>query len=254
MVDDSIPDINEILGNAVVVELDKISARTLSKIKAIWLRYKYYGFTPTPSEAELLKEISKNSTYITFAKCVGKYEYNAFIKIGLLIYELNELGNNVRVNEIRNYVYGKHGNVPKKIIQIASTGILLHVLEYLTNLRDEKNLSSDVVREEFINIVTLWESVSVPVSSSVSEKYIIGLIKKIIEKKAPIFFVYAAGNAAYRGEIIVAELNNLKLFSGKYLPWCKVRVVGKVKKIEHFLGVFYSVEEVYDTHLFKKMD
>ena len=44
MADDSIPDINEILGNAVVVELDKISTRTLSKIKAIWLRYKYLMF------------------------------------------------------------------------------------------------------------------------------------------------------------------------------------------------------------------
>ena len=250
MIDDDIPDINEILGNAVAIELEKLSTRTLSKIKAIWLRFKYYGFTPTPTEAELLKNISKNSTYMTFAKCVGKYEYNAFIKIGLLIYELNELGDNARVDEIRRYIYGQHGNVPKKIIQIASTGILLHVLEYLTNLRDEKNLSSDVVREEFINIVTLWETVSVPVSISVSEDYITELIKKIIGEKAPIFFVYAAGNAAYKAEIIVARLNNMEMFKG-YLPWCKVRVVGSVKKIEYFLGVFYSVKEPYDTHLVK---
>ena len=68
MVGDDTPDLNEILGNAVVVEIDKISTRTLSKIKALWLRHKYYGFTPTPSEAESLKEISKNSTYMTFSR------------------------------------------------------------------------------------------------------------------------------------------------------------------------------------------
>ena len=252
MAGDSEPDINKILANAAVIELDKISPRVLSKIKAIWLRYEYYGFTPTPSEAESLKEISKNSTYMTFARCVGRYEYNAFIRIGLLIYELNEIGNKDRVDEIRKYVYSEHGNVPKKIIQIASTGILLHVLEYLTNLRDEKNLSSDVVREEFINIVTLWENVSIPVSLLDLEEKIISSIKKIIGENVPIFFVYGAGNAATKAELIVAELNNDELFSGKYLPWCKVRVIGKTKKIEHFLGVFYAVEYKDDTHLSEK--
>lgn len=250
MVGDHTPDINEILGHTAAVEIDKISARTLSKIKSLWLKYRYYGFTPTPSEAESLKEISKNSTYTTFSRCVGKYEYNAFIKIGLLIYELNEIGDKNRVDEIRSYVYSKHGNVPKKIIQIASTGILLHVLEYLTNLRDEKNLSPDIVREEFINIVTLWESVSIPVSSSVSEEDITTKISEIIEKKVPIFFVYGASNAAYKCELIVAKLKNMQLFSGKYLPWCKVRIIGKKQKIEHFLGVFYSLDgEGYNTHL-----
>ncbi len=252
MAGDNEPDINKILGNAAVIELDKISTRTLSKIKSLWLKYKYYGFTPTPSEAESLKEISNNSTYLTFTRCVGRYEYNAFIRIGLLIYDLNETGNKDRVDEIRKYVYSEHGNVPKKIIQIASTGILLHVLEYLTNLRDEKNLSCDTVREEFINIVTLWENVSIPVSLLDPEENIICLIKKIIGEKVPIFFVYGAANAAYTAELIVAKLNNVKLFSGKYLPWCKVRTIGKIKKIEHFLGVFYALEYTDDTHLVEK--
>lgn len=181
------PDINKILANAAVIELDKISSRTLSKIKSLWLKHKYYGFTPTPSEAESLKDISNNSIFVTFSRCVGKYEYSAFIRIGLMIYELSEIGNKDRVDEIRRFIYSKHGNVPKKIIHIASTGILLHVLEYLTNLRDEKNLSCDVVREEFINIVTLWEKVSIPVSLLDSEDSIIDSIKKIMQEKVPIF-------------------------------------------------------------------
>jgi len=47
-------------------------------------------------------------------------------------------------------------------------------------------------------------------------------------------------------------LNSEKLFSGKYLPWCKVRAIGKTKKIEHFLGVFYALEYEDDTHLSEK--
>lgn len=251
MVKDGTPDINQILAQASIIGIEKISARMLSKIKSTWLKHKYYGFSPTPSESEALKEISNNSTYNTFSRCVGKYEFNAFIRIGLLLYELNEKGDTTRVNEIRKYVYSKHGSFPKKIIHIASTGVLLPVLEYLTNLKDEKNLSSDIVREEFANIVSTWENVSIAVSILDPESLTKEAITKKVLGNVPIFFVYAAGNAVNKSVTIVAELRNGGLFSGKYLPWCKVRHLGKVNPVEYFLGVFYAVDTAYDTHLSK---
>lgn len=244
------PDINKIMAYVSILSFKEIKKNTLDKISSIWLKHKYFGFTPTPTEAKSLKEISNSSSYVTFKRCVGDYEYNAFVKIGFLIYELSEIGEQKRIDEIRRFVYKQHGNFPKKIIQIASTGILEHVLNYLIDLKDDKCLSKLTVREEFEKIVKLWEKVAIPVSNSDRNTKIEKSIKNIVtENKEPIFFVYAAGSACYKAEIVVAKLRNEKLFNGMYFPWCKVRLIGKAIKIEHFLAVFYKVEGGYDTHL-----
>jgi hypothetical protein len=142
------PDINKILANVAVLGIEKASSRTLKYIQKVWLgSTSKVGFTPEPEEASRMKDISVNSTYQRFKLIVGKYKFTAYIKVGLLIYDLNQKGDRERVQKIRDDVYNsKDGANALKIIHIASTGVLLHVLEYLVNSKDEKNLSQFAVR------------------------------------------------------------------------------------------------------------
>jgi len=72
-------DINKVLANAAIIGIEKLSKKTQNKIRGIWLR-KQYGITINPDEANKLKQISENPTYLLYKKCVGKNPYTPLYK------------------------------------------------------------------------------------------------------------------------------------------------------------------------------
>jgi hypothetical protein len=218
------PDINKILANALIIGAGNVGKRTLESIKKLWLKgTSRYGFTPEPKEASRLKDISNNVTYQTFKKIVGKYKFTPYIKVGILLYELNRGGNKERVEEIRKDVYNsKDGYLAKKIIHLASTGVLLNVLDFLIDLKNNKELSKYAIQNEFKKVLDLWGKISVPVSNSDPQKQIIENINQVVNLKEGIVVIYGCGHAAEKAQIVIAKLIKEKFFQkNNYIPWSK---------------------------------
>lgn len=243
------PDINKILGNALLLGFEKITKRTLDSIKKVWLKSSFrYGFTPEPEEATKLKRISQNNIYQTFKEIIGKYKFTPYIKVGILLYELNKIGDKDRVEEIRKDVYNsRDGYIAKKIIHLASTGTLLHVLNFLIDLKNSEDLSQYAIQTEFEKILNLWRKVSVPVSNKAPEAELVSRIKDVIRLKEDVVIIYGCGHAAEKAQILIAKLIKENFFSeNNYLPWSKNNVFYGVL---HYVCLAYYIEKGFSTPL-----
>ena len=136
------PDINKILAHAGIIGFEKLGRKTITKIKKLWFKGQF-GITLSPEEANKLKRISETPTYRLYRRCVGNNLYTPYIKLGMLIYELTILGDRKRVSEIRKEISCTKKQKFRKIIHIGSTGIIPHILEYLVNLKEDKNFSKE---------------------------------------------------------------------------------------------------------------
>ncbi|HII15281.1 MAG TPA: hypothetical protein HA362_03125 [Nanoarchaeota archaeon] len=248
--DNTEPDINKILANAAIIGLENIGKRTFDTIKKAWLRIDItsrYGFTITQDEANTLNDIAKNPTYIAFKSAIGtKSPFTRFIKVGLLLYELNSRGEKDRVKEIRSEIYNSQysNRYVQKIIHIASTGVLLHILDYLTYFKDTNKLSDYAIREEFKRILRIWQEIGVPVKKEDNETTIKNNIQSLITKKVPIIIVYASESAVPRAHLAIADLSNKKVFVGKYILWSKNLTLSGFNQ---FLGLLYASDTGLDS-------
>lgn len=219
------------------------------KISKIWLKNEY-GVTLEPKEGESLKRIGENEFYRVFKKYLGEHWSIKLIKVGLYISELNEEGKRKRAQDLQNEAYKKHGPKGVKIIQLASTGILIPVMGYIIDLKLYKDANPIVLNQAFDKILEEWDMVSVPVNNDTNE---ITLKHEIISKmdyNHPIFFVYAAGNPSRIAQLTLAKMNNEALFSGKYLMTPKIKMIDNT---EYCLWIFEKVQDVHDSIISKQV-
>lgn len=241
MSDDEV-DINKVLANALVIGIEKLTKAKLDKIKEFWLKKTHakYGFSPTSGEANKLKEIAKNPTYLAFKVSIGSSPYTPFIKVGLMIYDLKCEGNLERIKEINEEIRNsRYTDIARKIIHIASTGVLLNTLQYIVDIKTQSNLSTYAVEREFNRLLILWTKVSIGVKSS--DKVIEVRIKLInlMNKNPELMIVYATQSAVNIAQTTIAEMKNLGQFKGKYLPWSKNL---SHYDLEQYLCIFYKVD------------
>lgn len=259
---DSEPDINKILAHMALIKYEDVSTRTLNMIRKAWTKSTLRtGFTPTPEEANRLKTISQNHTYKAFKECVGSFQYTRFIKVGLLLYDLKCAGDKSRIDQIRKDIKNSKYSDPNafKILHIASTGVLLHVLNYVVDMKDRDHLSPHAVRQEFLRILELWTEISISVTKDDApadvEKKILGMMKT----SPPLMFIYAGrkhledGAARYRSTFrdpvinaqrAIANLRNRGVFRDAYVMWSKMLIY---ETLEQYLCVFYSVRHDLNT-------
>ena len=240
------PNINEVIARAALIKGKELSKPVLDTIRNLWLKAKTRsGFTPTPKEASRLKKISQNTTYKSFKSCIGSTPYLRFIKVGLMLYELMTEGNLKRIKEIKDEIYNsKYNLMAVKIIHIASTGVLLNTLEYMINLKDERQLSKYAISLEFEKILDLWHSISISVQKEDEEEKIIEVIKSKVIEGSPLIILYASQSAIKIAHSVVAEVRNQNLCQNKYLPWSKNLFYGS---LEQYICIFYRVDSNWDT-------
>jgi len=243
---DESPDFNKVMGHAAVIGFEKLTKPQFDKVRDAWLKAKFRsGFTPTPKEASRLKDIAGNRTYIAFKSCVGAVPYLRFIKVGILLYELMCEGNIKRIREIKREIYNsKYNKTAIKIIHIASTGILLNALEYLINLRDNRNLSKYAVSLEFEKIQELWQEASVGIKKDETVEQAEEKIMNKVKKLLPLVIAYASQTAVIIAQSAVANIRNKGICQGKYLPWSKNLVYCD---LEQYLCIFYKVGGEFET-------
>src|SRR3989344_307868 len=174
---DGVPDLEKLLAQAALIKVEQVSARFLKKIQEAWQRGKY-GISFNSDEANHLKEISENLTYKTYKKIVGKNPYTPYIKLGILLYELSlKPEGKERFDEISKEVYRKKTEKIRRVIHIGSTGVIIHILEYLNNLSETRKISKERITEEFEKIMDAWEQYSIAVKNDFTLKQSLEMIK-----------------------------------------------------------------------------
>lgn len=242
------PDINKVLAYAAIQGIDNLTKRSLNSIRKSWIEARgVYGFTYTPEEANEIKKTTKDPTYVAFKECIGSsFRHLKFIKIGLLIFQLRKKGDRERIEQIKEDIYqSRYGQVPNKLIHLASLGILPAVLDYLTHLKTHAGLSKNALHREFMKLLDLWKDVSIDVKRDTSQTDLKNMIKSLMSKKPAQIVIYGSGRAAYTAQRVIAELINRRFFSNKYLPWNKTIPFSQTDV--QFICFLYSVNFGVDT-------
>jgi hypothetical protein len=213
-----------------------------------WLK-RQYGVTIPVQDAESLRKISETDFYKLFKRYLGGHWSLELIKVGLYLQQLNEAGDTQRVRQLIDEAYQKRGLSGSRIIQLASTGVLELVMNYLIDLKVRKRVDTLVLHKEFDKILEEWQSISIPIQHDSKEVVIQSEIQKIMDRKNPIFFVYACGSAARNAQLILAGLNNTKFWQGKYLMYSHVKNVRRQDGaiIEYCMWEFEILESIPPT-------
>lgn len=230
----------EFLAQLSKAYVDSASKSFLEKVKKFWLK-KQYGITINVDEASSIKTIAETPLFLIFKRYLGNHWSSDLIKVGLFVLGLNDEGKKERVKQIsddayKNKRYGKRG---RRIIQLASTGILSIVMQHIIDLKLEKNTNENDLQKEFDKILDEWEQISIPIKwdtiQNEIEKEIIGRMKQ----NYPVFFVYAAGSATGKTLLTIANMQNQGIFKEKYIPFPKHK---SINNIDYCLWVFEKVE------------
>jgi len=243
--------INEFLAKLTVAAGKELAGPFIKEVREWWLKQEY-GVTVYAEEAESLKKIGEDSFYQLFKKYLGGHWSLKLIKVGIFVSRLNEEGRKKRAKKLCDEVYRsrKYGKRGQRIIQLASTGVLEPVMDYIIDLKLRKGANVLELHREFDEILDEWEKISVPVHAKSNEIDIKKNIQKTMGIKYPIFFVYAAGSASRIAQLTLAKMNNENIFQNKYLMFSKIKPINNV---EYCLWTFEKVEEGYETIISKQI-
>jgi len=204
-----LPDVNKFLSELTIGVGKGLTDAIKAKIKKAWLK-KEYGVTIQVEEADALKKISENEFYILFKKYLGGHWSVNLVKVGIYISQLQEEGKKKRASELHSEAYKKYGPKGARIIHLASTGILVPIMDYIIDLKLIKDANYITLSQEFDKILDEWDKISIPVNLNETEESIkIAVINKM-DTGYSIFFVYAAGGATKIAQLTLAKMNNEK--------------------------------------------
>ena len=203
------------------VLLAKLSGQLLDyakkRIKETWDK-KQYGFSPSKDEAIILKRISRADVYERLKFCLGQHWSLSLIKVGIYISDLNIEGQQELVEKINEDIFKKYGKRGKRIMELGSTGVIRNIIEYISDLKIRKNYNRDDLIREFENILEDWNRITIFVKSNDTKDDIVNNLKKQIEFKYNLFFVFAFGSASVIAYNAIAQANNEGIISeGKYM-------------------------------------
>jgi len=234
-------DPNKILVEAVkalgTAAYDKLKEKFLDKWKESQFK-KDFGFTDDVENAKKIYEMDKTASFQTLKECIGNSHWALnFIKVGLRISDLSDVGERRKVDEIRSEIRKSKGIRPLNIVNMGSTGAIKGVINFLDNLR-KNDYSKEAIIEEFESIIYNWENITIFVDKSISKDAVKIKIYDKIEKKIPLFFVFSYGSDANQIAMCsIAEMRNANLIEQKgYLPDSQPKFDGVGTKI--YMWVF----------------
>ncbi len=185
-----------------------------------------YGFTPSETEAKSFYKLRKSDIYRRFSECLGDHWSRNLILLGLHITHLNKNDKREIIDRVRSDVYGRHGKKGIRITELGSTGAIVPILGFLSDLK-LKGANSDDLKSEFDNIIADWQNITVFVEADDSKKHILNEISALTKRNKPQFFVFAYGSAIDNTVLTIAELNNKKFFrKNRYVLFSSSRTEG----------------------------
>jgi len=177
------------------------------KVKELWER-REYGFTPDPKLAYELQRISKSDAYKRMKDCIGNHPFLSLIKLGLRIAELSDEGRVETIAKIKNSVYEKYGIRGVRILNMGGTGVLLEIIQYLSQLKMEKNYNQRDMAEKFEEIIDKWTEITIFHKAEHGQTMLRNTIIRYMEISRELFFVFASGIAGDQAKKVIANLSN----------------------------------------------
>ncbi len=209
-------DINELLALLVTGKLAKEGVVAVRKrIRNLWNQRKC-GFTPNAEEAATIYKVGQKEAYKRLKECVGSHWSLRLIRLGLYISDLNDEGQRKLVAKTKGDIYKKYGSKGIKITNMATTGALSSVIEYLSKLKIEENLNrTDLAIIFDTEIIEVWDKITFFVKTEDSEKGISKKIVRMMNQRIRIFFVFAYGAASIKPMKVISKLSNDGTISNK---------------------------------------
>ena len=198
------------------INLKKLSGEVLEyakkRLRELWYK-KQYGFTPSKDEATILRQISQTDLYLRLKFCLGQHWSLPLIKVGIYVSNLNKEGQDKLVQQIKDYIFQKYGIRGIRIMELGSTGIIESIIELISDLKIRKNYTREDLVREFENILFEWKEITLFVKNEHTIDDVIITIKRKMEMKKHLFFVFAFGNASKIAMSGIAKANTEGLFS-----------------------------------------
>ncbi len=194
-----------------LVVLQKIVGNVLEwvkqRIKELWDK-KEYGFTPEPEIASGLQKISKSEAYKRMKECIGNHRYLGLIKLGFRAEELNEQGNTASIATVKNNVYEKHGVEGVRILTMGTTGVLMGLIQYLSDMKIKNDYSQAYMADHFEKIIQNWMKITIFHQTEQGQRTLEKSIIAFMEANYELFFVFSMGTASGQATKLLAQLRN----------------------------------------------
>jgi len=214
-----------------LVTLQKLTGKALEwathRIKELWDK-KEYGFTPEPEVAAGLQKISKSEAYKRIKECIGNNRFLGLIKLGFRAEELNEQGNTASIATIKDKVYEKHGVEGIRILTMGTTGVLMGMIQYLSDMKIKNNYGQAYMADHFEKIIQNWMMITIFHQTGHGQKALENKVLAYMKANYQIFFVFSIGTASDQATKVIAQLRKdgaiskngyiFNLYSRKELP------------------------------------
>ncbi len=177
------------------------------RIKELWGK-KEYGFTPEPELAFKLQKISKSEAYKRMKECIGNHHFLSLVKLGLIFAEISEEGEVEKIARIKSDVHEKYGIKGVRILSMGSTGVLLEVIRYLSDIKIKHNYSQADMAGRFEKIVDKWMEIAIFHKAEDGQTTLRNKIIGYMQTPHELFFVFASGSAGDQAKRVIADLSN----------------------------------------------
>jgi hypothetical protein len=228
-----------------LVALQKLTGKILEwanqKIKELWDK-REYGFTPEPEVAYGLQKISKSEAYKRMKDCIGNHRFLGLIKLGFRVDELNEQGNVAAIAKIKDNVYEKHGVEGIRILTMGTTGVLMGIIQYLSDMKIRNDYSQVIMADHFDKIIKNWMQITIFHQVEQGQKTLENSILTFMKANYEMFFVFSMGTASSQATKVIAQLKNDEIIRKNgymFNLYSRKEVVGRVMHT----WVFQNIKE-----------
>ena len=245
----------ELLTKTVPELLALLNAGKISKDFIEWagkkikdsLDRKEYGFTPDVETATALKNITKSDAYKRMRQCIGPSSYLSVIRLSLRGEELSYNAGKEEIDKVKNGVYKKYGDDGITILNMGSTGILVPLIQHLSDLKIENNCSEDEMLHHFLEMVHNWDAMTIFHKTTDGRDDLVKKVSQYMNAQYEVFFVFAIGEASMQAKKAISSLNNKGIIQKKGYVFRLIHLERDHKERDHYSWFFkniYTFEKV----------
>lgn len=210
------------------------------RARKLWDKRRY-GFTPDPETARELKNITESDAYNRMKECIGPSGYLNIVRLGLRIEKISYSRPSHEITTFRNEIYERYGREGITILNMGSTGILVPLIEHLSNMKIENNYSQKYIFDYFMDIVSNWKKITIFHRAESGTDDLIKKVTAYMEFQYEIFFVFGIGFAGEQAKKAISTLRNNKTIQKKgYMLELISRETDQMER-DHFAWFFKNI-------------
>lgn len=229
--------------------LNLLTAGKISQEFVGWARQKIkdafnkkeYGFTPDTQTANALKNVSQSDAYKRMRQCIGQNRYLAVIRIGLRVEELTYDAETDVINHVKNGIYKKYGEEGITILNMGSTGVLLPLIQHLSDVKIENNYTEEQMLKHFLEVVQNWKNITIFHQTDNGKDDLVKKINMHMDAHHEVFFVFAIGMASEQAKKGISTLNNKGIIQKKGYIFRLILRERDRKERDHFAWFFKNI-------------